>query len=791
MQKQARARFFSSDGSIVEGKPGPVLPGSSLRGMIRALVEVIGYGCMRWVGASPTFTFRAVAAANDDPLRNHYRDAIGSFGKNVHAGYMKKANDGWKIIPAKTLKSCHWPGEGDYIKIKEKTIGSKDLPGFIRLNSPNYRPQLHRVSFNVQVKTGSGGRNHTEISQIGPLSSEYQNNGVLVCSGNMLESNRSGQPSRRKNHALVLEPDEKATPLNLSKQVIKDYVDSLTPFQQEELSDWSCFGEKDDRQPASTREEKAASPYGCLADGAPVFYIAVGKDIVAFGHCPNFRVPTRMKIEGTERATTPQDFVPPEIRHHPEPDLADTIFGWVEEEGGPAGQHSGRVTLSDAHFESAKKGVWYKEEPIIPHVLSGPKPSTFQHYLVQDKWQDHDPDKKVSLAHYGTSLLETKVRGHKFYWNKGENPPIEATEKELEHPSQLTQITPIKAGVIFKFKVHFENLRPEELGALWWALALPAGGQRTYRHRLGMGKPLGMGSVAIRPTLFITDRRKRYSHLFENGNWYSSSQAMDAQDYIDAFESFVLRKVAPDKKRLVEVERIQTLLVMLEERSDRAEWVDRTRYMEIEHPLTGTNKTVNEYKERPVLPTPQGVISQFEGNLPGNPEVVNQPPVEQSQGRKPKTGEINPGNVIRGSVEIVEANGDVYLSIDGVSSDQFMARILNTDRAGRQYQEDDHISLQVVRLVKEGVDFIAECKPMIGKAPAGYSSGVVKSFGLGANQSYGFIQPDDGSPDVFVHNRQLVGGINSLTPGQHVIYKSVRERNGKLSAQGVSIVEEP
>ena len=35
--------------------------------MVRNLVEIVGFGRMRWVGKEPTFTFRAVAASQRRP----------------------------------------------------------------------------------------------------------------------------------------------------------------------------------------------------------------------------------------------------------------------------------------------------------------------------------------------------------------------------------------------------------------------------------------------------------------------------------------------------------------------------------------------------------------------------------------------------------------------------------------------------------------------------------------------------------------------------------------------------
>ena len=66
------------------------------------------------------------------------------------------------------------------------------------------------------------------------------------------------------------------------------------------------------------------------------------------------------------------------------------------------------------------------------------------------------------------------------------------------------------------------------------------------------------------------------------------------------------------------------------------------------------------------------------------------------------------------------------------------------------------------------------------------ASGIVKFFN--AQKGYGFIQPDDGAKDVFVHISALErAGIHSLSEGQKVTFEVVSER-GKLAAANLETV---
>lgn len=595
-EKLLNAPFFATTEEEVEGQLKPVIPGSTLRGMVRSLVEIIAHGRMRWV------------ADQRDP----YQQALGKYGRDIRAGYLVKRGDDWFVQPAILPSSIGLPERGAYLKVKERVI--RNVPGYIRFNNQNYRPQVHPVSFNVEVRRGKQGQ-YAAIDAIGSSNSGYKYQGTLVCSGNMLETGKIGQTSPRKNHALVLERDKNAPLLRIRPQSVKDYLAGLTPFQQEALQDWS------------------GGDVGCLANGKPVFYVAKGNEVIYFGHSPNFRVPAQLR--GQNRASTPRDFVPAKLQQKPEPDLADAIFGWIEEEGtGLKGHRAGRVSFENAHFQKASDGVWYATDGIVPHVLATPKPTTFQHYLVQDAEagpNGHHPDYKETLAHYGTSPKETQIRGYKLYWHKGDDPDIEANKEEKEHESQLTRIRPLKPGVRFTFNIHFENLRAEELGALLWALTLPGDSKNVYRHKLGMGKPLGMGAVAIQPRLFLSQRvatgkdeqPSRYERLFADEGWYEATNEADTAIYVSQFEQFMLKNGQLDSEdgSLASVERIKMLLAMLEWREGTPEWLDKTRYMEIEH----GDERVNEYKERPVLPDPLAVIGEAV-NLPRLKPRASSPP---------------------------------------------------------------------------------------------------------------------------------------------------------------------
>ena len=61
------------------------------------------------------------------------------------------------------------------------------------------------------------------------------------------------------------------------------------------------------------------------------------------------------------------------------------------------------------------------------------------------------------------------------------------------------------------------------------------------------------------------------------------------------------------------------------------------------------------------------------------------------------------------------------------------------------------------------------------------STGTVKWFN--SQKGFGFIQPEDGSKDVFVHISAVErAGLRALNEGQKVQFEMVRGKDGKTSA---------
>ncbi len=564
-----------------EKEQSATIPGSSLRGMLRNILEILSYSKISVVQNKPKMFYRAVAAPKDDSLGNLYKEKI----KNLQVGCLKKKENKWFVKPAKQISDV-WQNvraEKPYLSIKDSFVNGK-VSNFLEYNHENYKPQIHKIKFDAQISETQDWKdrtvNYIQITDIGGSDSSYEYDGFLVCSGNMLENDSDGNQSPREKHTLILPEDSETDEIKIQSQAILDYKDSLTDFLKESPFDKN---------------------FGCLKENHPVFYIIENDEVCAFGQTPNFRLPAIFEPEN--RASTPLDFVPKELREEKDIDFAEAIFGFTKKDGkGKEKAYASRVYFSDAKLAKSQSDIFL--EVITPPILATPKPTAFQNYLVQNS------EKREELKHFASETpKETAIRGHKLYWHRGivENqdlkakpntPKVDSFGNVDENSKVHTQFKPVKCGITFEFKVCFENLSNEELGALCWALNPQGEPGKSYFHKLGMGKAFGMGAVYLEPTLFLSNRQQRYETLFEGNSWRKGENRADENKWqclIDAFETFVRIAINSDKSKLSEIERIKMFLKILE-------WNENP---DLSFKITSDFEAAdNDFEQRRILPTP-------------------------------------------------------------------------------------------------------------------------------------------------------------------------------------------
>jgi hypothetical protein len=117
-------------------------------------------------------------------------------------------------------------------------------------------------------------------------------------------------------------------------------------------------------------------------------------------------------------------------------------------------------------------------------------------------------------------------------------------------------------GNEFEFTVRFENLDDYELGMLLWSLALENG----MAHKMGLGKPLGLGSVKIEvKELRTTCRRTRYQNLFKKDENKFEEGLSDPvtnwqQEYVKLFENWMSGRFGTEFGKLLNICDLRAIL---------------------------------------------------------------------------------------------------------------------------------------------------------------------------------------------------------------------------------------
>ena len=578
----------------------PTIPGSSLRGMLRTLVEIISHSKIDKV-ADKQLIYRAFADTTS--LGEFYRDRLlqkegeRQYSFLMQAGYMIKTQQGsgWEIQPAKNL-------------VEGASFAKIEISQIKNLVKSRWHDIKHASKVNVHVESMTwhphkGGFIELYYAKaIPPSGSNSRCQGVLVETG--------GMPAKKKMECVIGLPDDEATVIP-----IPDFPDSMIQDYQKQLT---------------KEQKKLLGQDGVLKHMHPGFYLMEEDSLVFFGHTMMFRLPYKESIQ--KFIPEPNyKFLPDYPYNDPTLDITEAIFGFVRDSKQKENQtQAGRVFISDAKCQSSSAAdIWLKGDitkSMTPKILASPNPTTFQHYLVQNSAVESE------LKHYENQPNnETVIRGHKLYWHKGsvEQSQIEesSTQEIEEKRSQYTDIKPIKKNVSFEFTIGFENLSEVELGAFLWVLDMAA--DKNYRLSLGMGKPLGMGAIQIISQLSLSIRHHRYTHLFQECGWETGDNfKVDTNEIkkycLQKFEDYVLKHTEAQSKYLKDVPRIKSLLTMMC-------WTgvveNSSRYMEIERKQQpcignlGKNGKANEYKSRPVLPTPSQVMKDDQKkNYPGSPQ---------------------------------------------------------------------------------------------------------------------------------------------------------------------------
>jgi len=191
-----------------------------------------------------------------------------------------------------------------------------------------------------------------------------------------------------------------------------------------------------------------------------------------------------------------------------------------------------RIKITDAKLinqDIELKSIFHA--PGILPELASPKLSATEFYLKKQKdkyhtwnydyagwWIDEGNEKKLKLD----ENYKPQIQGRKFYWHhKIDQPPYiinsSATERNVG-------VRPVKKGIFFSFRIYFNGISYLELKRLLWTLTI--GDSHEHGHKIGMGKPIGLGSIQIT----VSQVKQRLIQINQNNFEYKINSLSNLMD---------------------------------------------------------------------------------------------------------------------------------------------------------------------------------------------------------------------------------------------------------------------
>jgi CRISPR-associated protein (TIGR03986 family) len=310
----------------------------------------------------------------------------------------------------------------------------------------------------------------------------------------------------------------------------------------------------------------------------PVFYVLDEKGKVWFLGLPKyFRIPYERSPADLVGQASGLDF-------------AAALFGTVS---GKA--RRGRVAVGAARLEK-----WEPMESAVA-TLGQPQATCVAHYLRQDPDQlrvmknNSGRINPKTLTTYNSD--EPRLSGRKWYWHRDWAP----TENPKGNENTDAELFPVKAGAEGRFNIVLDGLSLEELGAVLMALEPFPGAA----HKLGMGKPLGLGSVRLTvEELRLGSERDRYVSISDRLAGRAEAEAELKSRARLAFQEHILgqlKEQGAGAASFDDLPAIKTLRVMMDYEGRPKN--EATAYLSIEEP----NRQGVTYKTKAPLKTPEHI----------------------------------------------------------------------------------------------------------------------------------------------------------------------------------------
>lgn len=475
-----------------EGKEA--IPGSTMRGLIRSNVQILGLASMNEDVDDYLLMYRSVAGGKDDPNKDIYKRLLGekteyiwqgnkkkpvSVLQNVKAGYVRNEHGRYYIY--QTEKIMSQTKAMNYYVLSERTIVEAYLKcpnkkrfeyDFCIDKDGNNILQHEFKPFERKVRNGRthwiGKKNDKNEYKYKPYHIE-----VSYEVANKKDVVKVGHPGKYTKQGYAVSTgkmDEKKAVYIIPK------IDERKPKKMISDADLKAF------QIDINRRENALECrewFDLPKEGQmkPIFYIELGNRLY-FGFTPRLRL---FYEHGIKDGLT-------EAHKEGVLDYSTAMFGYSR----GSKSFKSKLSFSDAVVQGYPKKL--KPRRLIQ---AEPKPTSYKDYLCQNNGK---------LSTYNHSDFE--LRGVKQYWLHKQVEHEKNTESQQEFLKQFQPFSPLAEETKFAGKIRFQNLTEDELGLLLWSVRLNNGSQMN----VGKAKAYGYGRIDVKITeAKVVDLEKAYA----------------------------------------------------------------------------------------------------------------------------------------------------------------------------------------------------------------------------------------------------------------------------------------
>lgn len=462
------------------------IPGTSIRGMLRNVVEIISFSRF---GRVNDHRYAVRDLHNRELYGKHMAEIVnGQPTPLVNAGWLRK-REGEQESACADIEVC------DFVKFEYSYLSKFSDMVNVRNFDPGVKQSAKKkyevweksgaslvADLHVKLERPSNVNGRSLLSGYGcfdPKVKKYTR-GTIVFTGQPQDW-RHGDKRKKHHDFFFLDGNNQAPTLPVAHSVFEDFKfahsnrgqqnklgESLTPNEE-----WGYWKPKFDR-----------------GERVPVFFLT-NRDgsLRAFGLAMMFRLPYFLSIHDAIKNANEEH-----LNLEGEIDFAEGVFGTVRHSRKSSDRNSvalkGRIGFSHA---LASQSELLKP---VQTILGGPKASYYPNYVEQDPSHPGSvPGELNGKPIYKTWMdSDARPRGWKRY-----RPLTKVWSPELPSNVNLdkvgTRFRPLSEGTRFKCHVDIHNLRPQELGAILWAISW--GGDTKARHTLGMARPLGYGRCRL------------------------------------------------------------------------------------------------------------------------------------------------------------------------------------------------------------------------------------------------------------------------------------------------------